>query len=97
MTSIDVDWTRIIIGLVAFAVGYLFAMLDRRVTQSIRDKRKPEVEVVEKIVREESALSIFLDDNQQAEVRLDGEVVEAQSITPDQRKYHLLFLLPLRP
>ena len=97
MTSIDVDWTRIIIGLVAFAVGYLFAMLDRRVTQSIRDKRKPEVEVVEKIVREESALSIVLDDNQQAEVRLDGEVVEAHSVTPDQRKYLIALLTRIRP
>lgn len=97
MSNFEVNWTPYIIGIVAFAIGYLFAMLDRRVTTSMKEKRKPEVQVVEKIIHEESALSIVLTDEQQPKVRLGGELVDAQSITPDQRKYLIGLLTRIRP
>ena len=91
------NWQTIVIIIVAFAIGYGFAMLDRRVTAGMKQNRedaKREAKVVEKAVPEKSALSLVLDDQDQPNLRLDGVPLLPGQATADQRK-RLIWLLNL--
>jgi len=93
------NWTIIIIALVAFGIGYLFAMLDRRVTNSMKESRdaRREPKVVEKIVPDQSALSLALDAAGQPKLRLDGETLQVGQVTVEQRKRLIGLLNLIRP
>ena len=91
------NWQTIVIIIVAFAIGYGFAMLDRRVTAGMKQNRedaKREAKVVEKVVPEKSALSLVLDEQDQPNLRLDGVPLVPGQATADQRK-RLIWLLNL--
>jgi hypothetical protein len=87
----------LVIIIVAFAIGYGFAMLDRRVTSRMKQSRedaKREAEVVEKVIPEKSALSLVLDEQNQPNLRLDGLPLAPGQATAEQRK-RLVWLLNL--
>lgn len=91
------NWQSILIAVIAFAIGYGFAMLDRRVTSSMKQSRedaKREPKLVEKVVPEKSALSLVLDEGDQPGLRLDGVPLAPGQATADQRK-RLIWLLNL--
>jgi hypothetical protein len=91
------NWQTIVIIIVAFGIGYGFAMLDRRVTAGMKQNRedaKREAKVVEKVVPEKSALSLVLDEQDQPNLRLDGVPLVPGQATADQRK-RLIWLLNL--
>jgi len=91
------NWQTIVIIIVAFAIGYGFAMLDRRVTRGMKENRedsKREAQVVERVVPEKSALSLVLDEQDQPNLRLDGVPLVPGQATADQRK-RLMWLLNL--
>jgi len=97
MINFEFDWTPIIVGLVAFIVGYLFAMLDRRVTQTMqKDKKDQEKDAENKPAPDLSALSITLAD-QEAHIKLFGTPIEPEQITPEQRKQLIGLLNLIRP
>jgi DNA replication initiation complex subunit (GINS family) len=97
MINFEFDWTPIIVGLVAFIVGYLFALLDRRVTQTMqKDKKDQEKDAENKPAPDLSALSITLAD-QEAHVKLFGTPIEPEQITPEQRKQLIGLLTLIRP
>jgi hypothetical protein len=88
--------------LIAFGLGYGFAMLDRRVTSGMRARREEakqqqQPKVVEQIVPERSALSLLLDDPDNPRVRMDGAGLTPGQMTPDQRKRLITLLNLFRP
>jgi hypothetical protein len=84
---------------IAFGIGYAFAMLDRRVTTGMRAKRdeRKEPKVVEKVVPEKSALSLLLDDPDRPRLRLDGVPLAPGQVTSEQRKRLITLLNLIRP
>jgi hypothetical protein len=97
MINFEFNWTPVIVGLVAFIVGYLFAMLDRRVTQTMqKDKKDQEKNEENKPAPDLSALSITLAD-QEAHVKLFGTPIDPEQITPEQRKQLIGLLNLIRP
>ena len=87
----------ILIIIIAFGLGYGFAMLDRRVTAGMKQSRedaKREPKVVEKVVPEKSALSLVLDEQDQPRLRLDGAPLAPGQASADQRR-RLIWLLNL--
>lgn len=90
----------ILIIIIAFGLGYGFAMLDRRVTSGMKDKReesRKEPKVVERVVPEKSALSLMLDDPSRPRLRLDGVALTAGQVSTDQRKRLIALLNMIRP
>ena len=93
------NFTTIIIVIVAFAVGYLFAMLDRRVTTSMRGSRdaKREAREAAKVVPELSALGLGRDAGGQPALRMDGSPLVVGQVTVGQRKRLVWLLNLIRP
>lgn len=99
MITFNINWsvlTPILVGVAAFIVGYLIALLDRRAPSSL-PREGGEVQVVEKIVPEPSALSIFLDAGKPLRVRVDGVEVSSLTITPEQRQRMIGLITLIRP
>jgi hypothetical protein len=99
MITFNINWsvlTPILVGVAAFIVGYLIALLDRRAPRSL-PREGGEVQVVEKVVPEPSALSIFLDAGKPLRVRVDGVEVSSSTITPEQRQRMIGLLTLIRP
>ncbi len=97
----EINWTPIVIGIAAFFIGYLFAILDRRVTASIRSheerkESKERVRVVERVVPEPSALRV-VEEGDRVRIVLDGTTIEPTSITASQRKRLIALLVHFRP
>ncbi|RME89710.1 MAG: hypothetical protein D6770_03880 [Anaerolineae bacterium] len=101
----EINWTPIIIGIVAFFVGYLFAMLDQRVTASMRSPKEAKkdkgeetvrVKVVERVVPEPAALRVVEKDTG-VQIFLDGAAVEPSTITELQKKRLIALLTHFRP
>jgi len=96
----NLNLTTILVVVIAFAIGYAFAMLDRRVTTSMkqsRDEARQQAKVVEKIVPEQSALSVVLDAQNQPRLRLDGAPVTPAQVSAEQRKRLIWLLNLVRP
>lgn len=96
----NINITTILTVIIAFGLGYAFAMLDRRVTSNMKQSRedaKREAKVVEKVVPEQSALSVVLDEQNQPRLRLDGSPVSPTQVTAEQRKRLIWLLNLIRP
>ena len=100
MITFHINWavlTPILVGVAAFMIGYFFALLDRRNPRTPPKSEGGEVRVVEKVVPEPSALSIFLDSGKPLRVRVDGVEVNSATITPEQRQRMIGLLTLIRP
>jgi hypothetical protein len=90
----------ILIIIIAFGIGYGFAMLDRRVTKGMKESREEaqkEPKIVERVVPEKSALSLALDDLSHPRLRMDGIPLTPGQVTADQRKRLIALLNLIRP
>ncbi|MEW5828072.1 MAG: hypothetical protein AB1846_04210 [Chloroflexota bacterium] len=100
MITFHINWavlTPILVGVAAFMIGYLFALMDRRNPRTPPKGQDGEAQVVEKVVPEPSALSIFLDAGKPLRVRVDGVEVNSATITPEQRQRMIGLLTLIRP
>lgn len=94
----------LIIIVVTFAVGYLFAMFDRSVTQSFRKKReetpKPVAETPkdQNVAGEHTVLKVTVDPALKWHVELDGSRLEDPgAIAPEQRQRMVNVVVQMRP
>lgn len=83
----------VIVGVVAAIGGYLFGMLDSKVTQKITKKDEPEVQVVPEI----SAMSVVFDGDQHIIVKMEGKPVSPETLTPAQREILRKIVFQMRP
>ncbi len=101
MITLNINWsvlTPILVGVAALIIGYLIALLDRRAPRTPPKSEGGEVQVVEKIAPEPSALSISLDTaGKPLTVRVDGVEVTGSTITPEQRQRMIGLLTLIRP
>ncbi len=92
--------TSIIIVIVAGIAGYLFGLLDGRVTSTIQnnmaERKEKESQPVE-IVVEKTALSVYQDEAQGLRVKLYGSFLDIPTMTPEQRSQLVNLLVKLRP
>jgi len=98
--------TLVIVGIAALIVGYLFGMIDAKVTANIRKKdeekeKAADIQVVEKVVEKPVEVrvpfSVLLDEQLRPTVKLAGEIIDPRTITPEQRAKLIDIISKIRP
>jgi hypothetical protein len=93
-------WPVIIVGVIAAIAGYVFGMIDSRVTTALKEGR-------EKIVQSETAaaekpdehsvLRVTIDPSLKWHLQLDGIHIEPDGLTAEQRARLVNVLVQIRP
>lgn len=93
-------WLLVLIGAIAGIAGYGFGMLDSRVTKALKDGREKAAEAEEPApakLDEHSVLKVTLDPALKWHLELDGNRIEPDGLTPEQRTRLVNVLVQVRP
>jgi hypothetical protein len=100
----NVLWT-VIVGAVAAIAGYVFGMVDSRVTNAIKENRAEQAALKEATARESiparldehSVLKVTVDPTLRWHLELDGTQLEPEGLTPEQRARLVNVIVQIRP
>ena len=94
-------WMIVVIGILAAGAGYVFRMLDSRVTTALKEGRETApVDEEEKPVQkldEHSVLKVSVDPALKWHLELDGEGIDPDGLTAEQRTRLVNVIVQIRP
>jgi hypothetical protein len=93
-------WPIILVGVIAAVAGYLFGMLDSRVTSALKEGREKAPGDEEKPtpkLDEHDVLKVTINQALKWNLELDGARIESDSLTPEQRTRLVNVIVQIRP
>src|ERR1051326_8653050 len=92
-------WPIILVGVIAAIAGYVFGMLDSRVTTALKEGREKmvESEAAAKKIDEHSVLKGTVDEMLKWHLELDDVPIEPNGLTAEQRTRLVNVLVQIRP
>lgn len=92
-------WLIILVGVIAAIAGYVFGMLDSRVTTALKEGREKIVdsEAAAKKIDEHSVLRVTVDPTLKWHLQLDDVYIEPNGLSAEQRTRLVNVLVQIRP